>query len=70
MKVETRVKSNENDVTFSRTLRIDCILLVPHGTLQLVDTLDIGSAQGQPGVLLYPHGQYDDRAYKFWYMLR
>jgi len=74
MRVETRVKSNENDVTFSRTVRIDCILLVPHGTLQLVDALSgegiPATVQGQPGVLLYPHGQYDDRAYKYWYMLR
>jgi hypothetical protein len=58
-----------------RTMRIDCILLVPHGTLQLVDALpaDVNipaSAQGKPGLLLYPHGQYDDRAYKGWYMLR
>jgi hypothetical protein len=43
--------------------------------LELVDALPAregipSSAQGQPGVLLYPHGQYDDRAYKSWYMLR
>ena len=75
MEVETRVKSSENDVDFSRTLRIDCILLVPHGSLQLVDALPASeriaaSAQGKPGVLLYPHGQYTDRDYKYWYMLR
>ena len=74
MEVETRVKNSENDVTLSRTLRIDCILLVPHGMLQLVDALDKeglpASVLGKPGVLLYPHGQYDDRAYKYWYMLR
>jgi len=28
------------------------------------------SAQGQPGILMYPHGKYDDRDYKAWYMLR
>ena len=74
MTVETRVKSAENNNTFSRTMRIDCILMVPHGTLQIVDALEgegvSASAQGKPGVLLYPHGKYDDRAYKYWYMLR
>ncbi len=75
LKVETFVSSREIDKKFSRTMRIDCILLVPHGTLELVDALPAregipSSAQGQPGVLLYPHGQYDDRAYKSWYMLR
>lgn len=75
LKVETKVSSRENDKTYSRTMRIDCILLVPHGTLELVDALPARegispSAQGKPGVLLFPHGQYDDRAYKSWYMLR
>ena len=75
MEVESRVMNAENDVSFSRTLRIDCILLVPHGSLQLVDALPASepiapSAQGKPGVLLYPHGQYTDRDYKYWYMLR
>jgi hypothetical protein len=56
--------------------------VVPHGSLELVDQLPAtvgtgskmtkipASAQGQPGVLLYPHGQYDDRDYKAWYMQR
>lgn len=76
MKVETRVGSSDyNSGRMVRTMRIDCILLVPHGTLQLVDALPAdlnipASAQGKPGLLLYPHGQYDDRAYKGWYMLR
>jgi hypothetical protein len=73
MKVETQVSSKENNKTLTRTMRIDCILLVPHGALQLVDALPNSadpSAAGKPGLLLYPHGQYDDRAYKGWYMLR
>lgn len=75
LRVETRAKSKENNVKYSRTLRIDCILLVPHGTLQDFDALPAidglpASVQGRPGVLLYPHGQYDDRNYKYWYMLR
>ena len=60
----------------------NCILVVPHGSIELVDALPAtvgtgnkmtkisASAQGQPGVLLYPHGQYDDRDYKAWYMQR
>ena len=72
--VETRVKPSEED-TYSRTMRIDCILMVPHGTLEVTDALPASeriaaSDQGRPGVLLYPHGQYTDRDYKFWYMLR
>ena len=74
LRVETRVRSNEED-SYSRTMRIDCILVVPHGTLVVTDELPASeriaaSDQGQPGVLLYPHGQYTDRDYKFWYMLR
>ncbi len=76
MKIETRVSSGDyNNNRMSRTMRIDCILLVPHGALQLVDAIPAAegipaSAQGQPGLLLYPHGQYDDRAYKSRNMLR
>ena len=44
--------------THQRTTRIDCILLVPHGTLQLVENLqELGSAYDSPGVLMMPHGQ-------------
>ena len=76
MKIETRVSSGDyNNNRMTRTMRIDCILLVPHGALQVVDAIPAAegipaSVQGQPGLLLYPHGQYDDRAYKYWYMLR
>ena len=44
--------------THQRTTRIDCILLVPHGTLQLVENLqELGAAYDSPGVLMMPHGQ-------------
>lgn len=77
LKIETKVQTSEvrNDV-YTRNMRIDCILLVPHGSLQLVDALpaesDINaSAWGTPGLLMYPHGQYDDsRTVKRWYMQR
>ena len=75
MKIETRVGSGDyNNRRLSRSIRIDCILLVPHGALELVDALPAegfpSSAQGQPAVLLYPHGKYDDRPYKSWFKLR
>ena len=68
MKIESRVSSRENDKTFTRTMRIDCILLVPHGSLKIVDS--VLGVTDEPAVLLYPHGEYDDRPYKYWYMLR
>lgn len=60
---------------YTRTMGVDCILVVPHGTLQLYDALpqesDIPSRYwGSPGLLMYPHGQFDDRSYKRWYMSR
>lgn len=76
---------------YTRTLRINAILVVPHGSLELVDELPatIGtgnkaitipaSAQGTPGIIMYPHRAYDDEAgafktdagdYKAWYMQR
>jgi len=83
MKIETKVTSSQlRKGTYTRTMRINCILLVPHGSLEVVDALpaSVGtgdkktviptSAQGQPGILMYPHGKYDDRDYKAWYMLR
>ena len=56
-------------------MRINCVLIVPHGALQLVDALPEDESipsymWGTPGVLLYPHGQYADRPYKWWYMQR
>ena len=74
--LETRVTSAElRRNAYTRTMRIDCILLVPHGTLQLVDALPQESiipmaAWGTPGLLMYPHGQYSDRPYLWWYMQR
>ena len=52
------------DKTYTRTMRVDCILLVPHGTLELTEN-ELG-----PVVNMYPHGKYTDRAYKYYYKLR
>ena len=72
-------------IVYTRDMRINAILLVPHGTLELTNSLPAtvgkGEApyletkipekvQGTPGVLMYPHGKYDDRPYKGWYMQR
>ncbi len=76
LQVETRVSSAElRNGTYTRTMRINCVLIVPHGALQLVDALPEDESipsymWGTPGVLLYPHGQYADRPYKWWYMQR
>ena len=76
LQVETKVSNAQlRNGLYTRTMRINCVLLVPHGTLQLVDALPeeetIPAAKwGTPGVLLYPHGQYTDRPYKWWYMQR
>ena len=83
LRIDSSVSNNElRKKSHTRTMRINCILVVPHGSLELVDELPAtvgtgskmtkipASAQGQPGVLLYPHGQYDDRDYKAWYMQR
>ena len=85
LKVETRVGSADirNNIK-TRTMRINCILLVPHGMLELVDALPekvgtlsnakIGAVSansvGKPGVIVYPHGKLDDRNYPAWYMQR
>jgi uncharacterized surface protein with fasciclin (FAS1) repeats len=83
LRIESSVTNNElRKKSHTRTMRVNCILVVPHGSLELVDALPAtvgtgnkmtkipASAQGQPGVLLYPHGQYDDRDYKAWYKQR
>ncbi len=81
LKVETRVGNAEvRNGKKTRTMRINCVLLVPHGTMELVDALpsEIGNPgvpvaakdQGTPGVLLYPHGKYTDRSYRGWYLQR
>ena len=58
--VENRtLNSDLRDGKFNKITRIDCILLVPHGTLQLVDDLGeyISSQyQGMPGLIMLPHG--------------
>ena len=49
--------SRPTDNTQQRVMRFDCILLVPHGTLQLVDDLSVlGASYSGPGVLMMPHG--------------
>ena len=76
LKVETRVTSTQlRNNTYTRNMRIDCILVVPHGMLQVVDALPSDSSipspmWGTPGILMYPHGQFSDRPYKWWYMQR
>ena len=72
LKVETRVTNAQlRNNTYTRTMRLDCVLLVPHGTLQVLDELPQGTAYaGRPGIMMFPHGAYEDRPYKVWYMLR
>ena len=64
IELECRVSNNEvkNDL-FTRTMRLDCVLVVPHGTLRLVDDLATVSPAlaGQPGVLMFPHGWSDKK---------
>jgi hypothetical protein len=79
MKVDA---TKPDKVVYTRDIRINAILLVPHGTMELTTSLPatVGTgklitkipekAQGTPGVLIYPHGKYDDRPYKGWYMQR
>ncbi len=80
---EMKVDATKPDkVVYTRDIRINAILLVPHGTMELTTSLPatVGTgklitkipekAQGTPGVLIYPHGKYDDRPYKGWYMQR
>jgi hypothetical protein len=58
---------------YTRVLRVNAILVVPHGSLELVDELPtaIGNSklptdvQGTPGLLMYPHRAYDDAAGAF-----
>ena len=49
--------SRPTDQSQQRAMRFDCILLVPHGTLQLTDELGMyNPAYSGPGVLMFPHG--------------
>ena len=83
LEIKTNVSSVQlRNKTHSRIMRINCILMVPHGTLEVVDALPatVGTGkkqtivsaadQGKAGIVMYPHGKYDDRDYKAWYMLR
>ena len=74
MQIETRVTSAQlRNKTYTRTMRINCILLVPHGSMMVVDALPESlpaSFANKPGVMMFPHGIYTDRPYKWWYMLR
>ena len=74
MQIETRVTNVQlRNKSHNRVMRINCVLLVPHGTLEVVDALPANLPErfaNQPGILMYPHGKYNDRAYKTWYMLR
>ena len=63
LKVETRVSNGQvRDGIYTRTMRIDCILLVPHGTL-LTD-------MSPDRVYLLPHGNYNGDNLRWWYMDR
>ena len=76
LRIQTKpTNSQVRNEIYTRSMYIDCILVVPHGSLELVDALpeDAGINKlhwGTPGVLMYPHGRYDDRPYKWWYMQR
>lgn len=59
-----------NRGTHTKTMNFDCLLVVPHGTLELVDAGAEGNPFGEPIVKMYPHGKYDNKPYKFWYMYR
>ena len=64
--IRPNVTSRENSSkTYTRTMRIDCILLVPHGTLELTEDAQLG-----PIVNMYAHGKYTDRPFKYYYKLR
>ena len=75
LQVTLNVKATANNAQvrnkqYTRTFYLDCILLVPHGTLKVVDELPEGAYAGTPGILMYPHGAYDDRYLDWWYMQR
>ena len=59
--IESRVSNSQvSRGTHTKTICIDCILVVPHGTLMLIDDLsELGLSDyyaGKPGVLMAPHG--------------
>ena len=72
LQMETRVTNTEQrNKVYTRTVYANCFLLVPHGTLQLVDALPDDpsvkfSHRGTPGVIFTPHGERG----RWWYMQR
>ena len=62
LQIQTRITSSDfNNNKYSRTMRIDCILLAPHGTLDLSD----------PNVVkMTPHGDYNGANLRSWTMKR
>ena len=63
MTIKNRVTATQvKNGTYTKTMRVDCLLLVPHGTLELTEALPEDSSipqsyWGTPGVLMYPHGK-------------
>jgi len=76
MQVTLNLKTNVSNAQvrnkqYTRTLNVDCILLVPHGTFFVLDELPATTPYaGMPGIAMFPHGMYSDRPFKWWYMLR
>ncbi len=67
LQIEGRVGSS--DKQRQQNIGIDCVLIVPHGTLELVDALpevaDVPQKYwGKPGVVMYPHGKNSKAYYK------
>lgn len=68
LKLETKVSNSQvSKKQYVRNLYVDCILLVPHGSFYVVDQLPGTSV---PGVMMFPHGIYEDRPFKWWYLQR
>ena len=74
MDIETTANNAQvRNKQYTRTIYLDCILLVPHGTLSVVDELPEGNPYaGTPGVLMFPHGDFrdTDRLTHQWFMRR
>lgn len=72
LKIETGVSNAQvRNKQYVRNFNVDCILLVPHGSFYVVDALPEGTAYaGTPGIMMFPHGLYNDRPFTWWYMQR
>jgi hypothetical protein len=70
--LKTNVSNSQvRNKLYTRNLNLDCILLVPHGTFYVVDELpETTPYAGTPGIMMFPHGLYNDRPFKWWYMQR